>query len=47
MKAQLKIRRFNQEKDVENLSKAIRAKIEEAGSFWGVLKTPSEIKLSK
>ncbi|PYV10860.1 MAG: hypothetical protein DMG23_06230 [Acidobacteria bacterium] len=35
MKAQLKIRRFNQEKDVENLSKATRAKIEEAGSFWG------------
>jgi hypothetical protein len=47
MKVQLKIRRFSPEKDVENLSKAIRAKIEEAGSLGGFLKTPSEIKFSK
>src|SRR5712692_3717502 len=47
MKVQLKIRRFNPEKDVENLSKATRAKIEEAGSLGGFLKTPSEIKLGK
>src|SRR2546425_917953 len=42
MKVLLKIRRFNPEKDVENLSKATRAKIEEeAGSLGGFLKTPS------
>src|SRR2546428_2180737 len=48
VKVQLKIRRFNPEKDVENLSKAARAKIEEeAESLGGFLKTPSEIKLGK